>query len=1109
MFQQVRLSAARCGAQLKFISKILTLFSTVWLLSEMATAAQAQAGTGAGATAQSDSPIVRLEHGKPVDRELAGGQTHAYKIMLAAGQYARVIVDQRGIDVVVALFGPDDKQIVKLDRYATRGLEPVTIVTDIPAIFRLEVSSLQKNVAAGRYVINVAEMRIATTQDRGRVAAQTAYAEAERLHQQGVEESLRKAIGKAEEAIALWRAGGDRDGETETFIKIGLLYRSLGENRKALDYYNQALPLAQTLIDRYAEARVLNNIGVVYSNLGAHQKAIECYERALTLEQANSNRQAESTLFNNLALDWQFLGELQKALDYLNKSLALKRVFDDRRGEANTLANIGALYSEMGETQIALDYYNQALPLRRAVNDRPGEASTLNNIGSIYKLLGENQKALDYFSQALPLWRAAGSRQGEARTLGNMATVYILLGENPKALEHFAQSLSISRIVGDRQAEGAALSYQGDVYASMGENKKALDDYREALAVTRAIKNRRQEASILNGIARVERNQGNLNEARINIENTINIVESLRTSIVSKQLRASYFASVQKYYSFYIDLLMQIHKQRPAQEIAATALQANERARARSLIELLSEASADIRQGVDPALLERERSLQQRLTTREGERIRLLNGKHAKEQADALEKDIGTLANEYQEVEAQIRAASPRYAALTQPQPLTLSEIQQNILDADTLLLEYALGDQRSYLWAVSQSTIISYELPRRAEIESAARRFYEFLTAPNQPGRAAEQGRTLGKARSKAKTEVLHEAASALSQMLLAPVASELGTKRLIVVSDGALQYIPFAALPIPVVDGHASAGAGKTTRNIQLATQRYRPLIVDHEIISLPSASTLAVLRRELAGRNPAPNVAAVLADPVFEATDLRVKRGAQNRLRPTGAQDPDRDTSLAQLLTGRALNDAGLVTSGKPIPRLPYSRLEAAAIKSLVPEQLRKLATGFSVTHRFATSPELGNYQIVHFATHGLLNSKQPELSGILLSLVDEQGNPKEKGILRLGEIYNLRLPAELVVLSACQTALGKEVKGEGLVGLTRGFMYSGAARVVASLWKVNDKATAELMKIFYEGVLGAKRLRPPDALRRAQIKMWKTSLWRAPYYWGAFTLQGEWK
>jgi CHAT domain-containing protein len=329
------------------------------------------------------------------------------------------------------------------------------------------------------------------------------------------------------------------------------------------------------------------------------------------------------------------------------------------------------------------------------------------------------------------------------------------------------------------------------------------------------------------------------------------------------------------------------------------------------------------------------------------------------------------------------------------------------------------------------------------------------------------------------------------------------LGAKRLVVVGDGVLQYVPFAALPDPAAKPEAQAG---------------QPLVVNHEIVSLPSASVLSVLRRELASRSPAPEAVAVLADPVFDAGDERVKANAAGgagttRAVPELPAADERSNPPAeglQRLLERAFNlqPAGGGAMGGPlIPRLPFTRREAAAILGSAPPGLSMQALDFRASRATATGGELSQYRVVHFATHGILNSEHPELSGIVLSLVDDRGRPQD-GFLRLHEIYNLNLPAELVVLSACQTALGKEVRGEGLVGLVRGFMYAGAPRVVASLWKVDDVATAELMKRLYQGMLREK-MRPAAALRAAQVEMWGQKRWRSPYYWAAFQLQGEWK
>ena len=323
--------------------------------------------------------------------------------------------------------------------------------------------------------------------------------------------------------------------------------------------------------------------------------------------------------------------------------------------------------------------------------------------------------------------------------------------------------------------------------------------------------------------------------------------------------------------------------------------------------------------------------------------------------------------------------------------------------------------------------------------------------------------------------------------------LAGDWKNKRLLIVAGGALEYLPFAALHSP------SSG---------------RPLIVEHEIVTLPSASVLSAIRRETVGRKTATKAVAVLADPVFEKNDPRVlvakkaSAGGDLSVNTRSAREPQISaayTSDTPLM--RSVRSIQEFNGRGGLSRLPFSREEAAAVASLVPARSLLKATDFRANRALATSGELSDYRIVHFATHGLLNSEHPELSGLVLSLVDENGKAQD-GFLRMHEIYNLRLPAEVVVLSACQTGLGKEIRGEGLVGLTRGFMYAGAQRVVASLWQVDDLATANLMKHFYRGML-KDGLRPAAALRAAQVELMNQKRWSSPYFWAAFVIQGEWK
>ncbi|HAX74609.1 MAG TPA: hypothetical protein DCY88_01935, partial [Cyanobacteria bacterium UBA11372] len=644
--------------------------------------------------------------------------------------------------------------------------------------------------------------------------------------------------------------------------------------------------------------------------------------------------------------------------------------------------------------------------------------------------------------------------------------------------------------------EATTLNNIGAVYNSLGEKQKALDYLNQALPLLRAVGDRGGEANILYNFAYLKRSQGNLTEALTDIEAAIKIVEDLRTKIGSQELRQSYFATVQNYYKFYIDLLMQLHQQNPSKGYDGQALHISDRARARSLLELLTEATVNIRSGADPKLLEQERNLQQQLNAFEHRRYQLQSGQFNEQELNEIKQKIDNVLAQLKQLEAQIRTTSPRYAAIKYPEPLNLQQIQQQVLDDDTLLLQYSLGEERSYLWAVTKNSITSYLLPKQSEIEAAVQTFRESVTK--------DSGATL-------------DTGLSLSQILLAPVANLLSNKRLLIVGDGALQYVPFAALPIPtsppapLLQGEGGKTPTSLLQGEGVSSPPFPrreggsggigliPLLVQNEIVTLPSISTVAIQRRQLQNRSPVAKTVAIIADPIFNLKDDRM----------TGNPPAPTRNTLSDLSLNRATRNLGLGEGGggKIFDRLAFTRDEANKIIALVPEAQRFQAFDFNASRQTATNPDLAQYQIIHFATHGLVDPIDPELSGVVLSLYDQKGNP-EDGFLRLHDIFNLNLPAELVVLSACETGLGENVKGEGLVGLTRGFMYAGARRVVVSLWSVNDAATSELMAKFYQKMLQEGQ-NPVKALREAQLEMWNSQNRRSPHYWAAFTVQGDWR
>ncbi len=867
-------------------------------------------------------------------------------------------------------------------------------------------------------------------------------------------EETQKTIEYLKQALAAERASGNRQLEAQLLTLLGIVYNSWGEYRQALDSYSQALEMHRAVGNRLGAAATLTSIADVYLQTGEYQQALDSYSKALEVQQAMGDRDGQAETLGNIASAYKILGDYPLSLNYYNRALSAYRDAGHLDGEAKTLDNIGGVYGQLGDYPKASDFANQALAIWREQSDLDRQAIALGTLARLYESSEEYQKLLDTASEIAAIGRETGNRVAEGSGITLAGRAYRALGEYQKAIESYSQGLQIYRDRGDRSGEAALLYLLGSAYEASGDGQKAIASYSSARSLWQELGDRASVADSLYSIAAAERKQDNLDNAIARVSEAIAIVEDLRANVASSELRASYFATVQKYYELKIDLLMQQHRQNPAAGYDAKAIETSENSRARSLLEILNEARADIRAGVEPQLLDNERNLRRKLEAMEQRRLELLSSQPTDEQKAQLDKEIGETLAQYQEVRAQIRSTSPRYAALTQPQPLSLKDIQQQVLDENTLLLEYSLGEERSYLWAVTKTGITSYELPKRADIEAAAKRLRTALTAPSQ----------------RTNLKQVQNAASALGEIILKPAASQLGNKRLLIVADGALQYIPFAALSVP--------------------EKPEVPLVVEHEIVNLPSASTLAILRRDLAGRKPAPKTLAAIADPIFNADDERIKGETSGKL-PLEAQQLE-----------RAASDAGINWS-----RLPYTRKEAEQILALVPENERSIAFDFAANRAAAISEELSQYRLLHFATHGFANSEKPELSGIVLSLLDEKGQ-LQNGYLRLHEIYNLNLNADLVVLSACQTGLGKEIKGEGLVSLTRGFMYAGAPRVVVSLWSVSDEATAELMVKFYQKML-KDGLAPAAALRAAQIEFMQQTEWKSPYFWAAFGLQGEWK
>ncbi len=1076
-------------------------------------------------------------------RELAAGETNTYVIALTKGQYVGLVVERRDLDVSLALYDPAGTVLLQVD-CRQLGLTPVSLIAQTPGVYRLQVRTVEKEQVRGRYELHVEEIRPANAEDDRRMAAQTALAEGQQLLGEWKEESSLAAIRKFKDSLPLWRTAGDRRGEVYALRLIGDVYQPLGDYKQALIYYAEALTLIRKRRDPKSEGETLNEICYASLNSGQNERTRKLCDRALRINRATDNRRGIAESLNNLGEIAYGSGQNQRSLDYFQKALPAWSEAGDRRGSALTLLNVGYTYSDLGQMREALSSYNQALSLWMSSPDKRGQAMTLTALGRLYSRMGESQMALDYFEKAMQLIKPLGARAeqgriltglayvydqlgdrqraiecydqalplfhstgdyGEAMAIYDAAKVFFSLGDYQKAREYYQQALSMSRAAGDRhlqafeireigrvddvrgdkghaldsyfkalrflraektfRGEAETLNLIGNIYEERGLLQAALNYYSQALLLSRKAEYRVGEVATLYQIANLERNRGNFTAAREKTQRALELVESLRSNVISEDLRTSYFASVRQHYELYIDVLMQLHNNDRTAGFDAQAFDISERARARSLLELLSEGRADIRESVDPTLMSRQQALQQSLDLKTLRRSQLLAAKQNTE-AQAVDKEIDQLKNEYESIRSQLKSKSPRHAALTQPQPLSLSQIQQQVLDDDTLLLEYMLADERSYVWAVTRTEVSSHVLAPQEQIVAAVKRVYELLKNPPGANNAHE----------------FDSATQDLSRMVLSPVAAHLNKRRIVFVADGALNYIPFQILPSPTADN--------------------TPLVAGYEVVNAPSASILGQLRQEAQQRQTPPNLLAVFGDPVFASNYAQRKKTDEGKqvVFAQISEDAQRRSAVREIETdGDSFNPADL----EP---LFYTQRELANLREVGGAETF-VATGFEASREKLESADLTKYAILHFATHGILDPKRPENSGIFLSMVNRDGQP-QNGFIGLQDIYGLRAPVNLVVLSACRTGLGKEVRGEGLIGLTRGFMYAGASSIMASLWKVDDEATAELMKRFYINML-QRGMTPAAALGAAQNSIRQEPQWRAPYYWAAFTMQGEYR
>lgn len=885
-------------------------------------------------------------------------------------------------------------------------------------------------------------------------------------------------------------------GDAASLLAQGKALLKRGSADKALVSLNQALQGFTSANDPKGQAATQDALGDLYNRQGQYAVALDHYKAA------NS----------------AFAG----ATDTYNANLMLAKIGDMyfQTGDVN---NSRSAYSQMSVTKPDTNVANQTQQKVAKVGGLFGKikGATSGGVGGVTSAAGAVNDAKNIIDQERAAYRQFVLYSVYEMGLGKLDYTN---NQVDSAQTHYNNALTVAsnpfygKFGQSARWRVAARTGLGDVLYSQGKYADAVKRYNEAADGARKDKKPDLVWPAQRGVGRslwaqaaTMTDAGKAGKSREDAvaayRAALQTIETLRAgSIGSDESRTTFTATTVDVYNELASNLAEralltsggsATLSGPALADASEAYKIVEQSRARSLLDMLGEIGSDLTEGVPADLLQKKQAnLARQQEIAEVLTGASLNAEAQKKSNTDLEKELETLQIDFDAIENQIRTASPRYASLTKPQPLTLPEVQQQVLDDKTTLLTYSLGNTNSYLWSVTQSSVSLYKLPGRATIDDQAIALRtQLIPAKSRTpiaGINLPPTRGLGLAASPAGPAAEYaKAANTLYNTVLAPAASTLGTNRVLVVADGTLNYIPFEALVT------APGGADYSALPY---------LVKTNEVVYAPSASVVAVIRKT-ATKSTSKNVLLV-ADPVFNSNDPRAKGGIAGGA--VGAGDTrglGLSSALSDVAGTPAATSAGPV-QGLVIPRLNGTRVEADQIAATTklsggqPETLYDLAANESDL----TAKDLRNYRVVHIATHGLLDAERPQFTGVILSLV---GNKSGDGFLRTDEIFNLKLGSPLVMLSACETGLGKVRKGEGVIGLTRAFMYAGAPTVGVSLWSVSDASTAALMSDFYKRMLSGAGMPASTAMHQAQQNMIAGKKYSAPYYWAPFVLVGEWR
>lgn len=842
---------------------------------------------------------------------------------------------------------------------------------------------------------------------------------------------------------------------THALLHTALILMRERRTREAVESLQTCLRLLESDADEMLEISVVNQLANLYMGMANYPEALKNLEKSLVLARASNNLTLEEAALSQTGSVYFRQNDYIKTEEYWRRALEVSRTITAKNRKVKTypqnhLGNLGDVYYQLGDIAAAKQAYSEALKLSIEVKDTRNQSSVLKSLGDLYLLQSDLNQAREIYEQALALGEKNGNLGNQVGALLGLSVLQRRLGNYQLAIEHAQRVLKMLEQQSRPLWEGQALNSLGLSHLRFKKFPEALAAFQKTLAIDPDTTGPQIQWTAHAGLARAYVQNSQLDKAREHYQQAIAVIERVRAGLGGDEAKAGFLQDKIEIYKEHIALLLDMYRRDIRSHYGADAFHYNERARARAFFDRLAEAKIDPERDAAPDLLKQKQELHTRINTLTAQLIKERSRETSKQDPiliGELKKQLDQADQELSDWLRELRRRNPHYAALRYPEPVTLAEAQR-LLDDKTILLSYSLAEPVSFLFAVSRDDFQVKRLPSEALLSRRVQDLLAAITDKNHPA-----------------TEQYRLQATRLSDELLPASRLLAGKTAVVIVADGALHRLPFEVLFLP-----QSVASGDM--------RRWPYLIRNFAVSYVPSVSVLAELQSH--ERAAAPKNFIAFGDPLYESTTA-------SSLRVTNAE-------------GR-LN----------LQRLPYSRTEIDGIARLFPKDNYELFFGAEASEENVKYPDrLSRYQIIHFSTHGYVNEARPRFSGLVLSQRnnDQQttfrGQDSEDGVLSAYEIFDLKLNADLVVLSACETGVGKEIRGEGLMSLTRAFMYAGTPSVVVSLWNVNDETAADLMIRFY------RHLRTPgisrsEALRLAQLETIHDNGF--PFFWAPFVLIGK--